>query len=79
MDAYAAVQTGDAALARRAWSKCYGSDGCTESSPWRTEKLTGPVTLVEGSEAVRVSGNDVALYGLAAIENPALLGDRMPG
>lgn len=78
LDAYAAVQTGDATLAKRAWSKFYGSDGYTESSPWKTEKLTGPVTLVEGSEANWVSSNDTALYGLAAIENLALLGDRMP-
>ncbi|MEU9443951.1 Tat pathway signal sequence domain protein [Streptomyces sp. NPDC048304] len=78
LDAYAAVQTGDAALAQRAWSKFYTSDGYTESAPWKTERLTGPVTLVEGSEASWVSSNDTALYGLAAIENLALLGDRMP-
>ena len=54
-------------------------DGYTESSPWRTEKLAGPATLVEGGEASWVSTNDTALYGLAAIENPALLGDRMSG
>jgi hypothetical protein len=56
----------------------YGSDGCTESSPWRMEKLNGPDTLVLGSEAAWVSTNDTALYGLAAIENLVLLGDRMP-
>lgn len=78
LDAYAAVQTGDAALAKRAWAKFYGSDGYTESSPWKTEKLTGPATLVAGSEAAWVSTNDTALYGLAAIENLALLGDAMP-
>ncbi|MFG3204440.1 Tat pathway signal sequence domain protein [Streptomyces sp. NPDC048192] len=78
LDAYAAAQTGDASLAKRAWSKFYTSDGYTESAPWKTEKLTGPVTLVEGSEASWVSSNDTALYGLAAIENLALLGDRMP-
>jgi hypothetical protein len=78
LDAYDAVQTGDAALARRAWTKFCGSDGYTESSPWQTERLTGPVTLVEGGEASWVSSNDTALYGLAAIENLALLGDRMP-
>ncbi|MEV7809861.1 Tat pathway signal sequence domain protein [Streptomyces flaveolus] len=78
LDAYAAVRTGDAALAKRAWAKFYGSDGYTESSPWKTEKLTGPATLVAGSEAAWVSTNDTALYGLAAIENLALLGDQMP-
>ncbi|MET7883380.1 Tat pathway signal sequence domain protein [Streptomyces avermitilis] len=78
LDAYAAVQTGDATLAQRAWTKFYSSDGYMESSPWKTEKLTGPVTLVAGSEANWVSSNDTALYGLAAIENLALLGDKMP-
>ncbi|GGR79842.1 hypothetical protein GCM10010269_18910 [Streptomyces humidus] len=78
LDAYAAVQTGDAALAKRAWTKFYSSDGYTESSPWKTEPLSGPATLVAGSEAAWVSTNDTALYGLAAIENLALLGDKMP-
>lgn len=78
LDAYAAVQTGDATLAKRAWTKFYSSDGYTESSPWKTEPLSGPVTLVPGSEANWVSSNDSALYGLAAIENLALLGDKMP-
>ncbi|WP_316774791.1 exo-rhamnogalacturonan lyase family protein [Streptomyces sasae] len=78
LDAYAAVQTGDETLAKRAWTKFYGSDGYTESSPWKTEALSGPVTLVAGSEASWVSSNDTALYGLAAIENLALLGDSMP-
>ncbi|MCX4976003.1 Tat pathway signal sequence domain protein [Streptomyces sp. NBC_00620] len=78
LDAYAAVQTGDAKLATRAWDKFYNSDGYKESAPWSTEKLSGPVTLVPGSEANWVYTNDTALYGLAAIENLALLGDRMP-
>ncbi|WP_329114469.1 exo-rhamnogalacturonan lyase family protein [Streptomyces sp. NBC_01465] len=78
LDAYAAVQTGDAALAARAWTKFYKSDGYFESSPWTTEKLSGPVTLVPGSEANWVYTNDTSLYGLAAIENLALLGDKMP-
>ncbi|OEJ62048.1 Tat pathway signal sequence domain protein [Streptomyces agglomeratus] len=78
LDAYAAVQTGDAKLARRAWEKFYNSDGYKESSPWRTEKVGGPVTLVPGSEANWVYTNDTALYGLTAIENLALIGDRMP-
>ncbi|MER6123665.1 Tat pathway signal sequence domain protein [Streptomyces sp. NPDC001795] len=78
LDAYAAVQTGDDTLAKRAWTKFYSSDGYSESLPWKTEELSGPVTLVPGSEANWVYTNDTALYGLAAIENLALLGDRMP-
>ncbi|SED01284.1 hypothetical protein SAMN05216489_02246 [Streptomyces sp. 3213] len=78
LDAYAAVQLDDATLAKRAWTKFYSSDGYLETSPWKTEALNGPVTLVPGSEAAWVSSNDTALYGLAAIENLALLGDKMP-
>jgi hypothetical protein len=78
LDAYAAVQTGDEKLARRAWEKFYNSDGYKESAPWATEEVGGPVTLVPGSEANWVHTNDTSLYGLAAIENLALLGDRMP-
>ncbi|MEU0087180.1 Tat pathway signal sequence domain protein [Streptomyces sp. NPDC006274] len=78
LDAYAAVQTGDEKLARRAWEKFYHSDGYRESAPWATEEVGGPVTLVPGSEANWVHTNDTSLYGLAAIENLALLGDRMP-
>ncbi|MFD7436949.1 hypothetical protein [Streptomyces sp. NPDC059861] len=39
---------------------------------------TGDEKLATRGEAARVSANDTALYGLAAIENLALLGDRMP-
>ncbi len=78
LDALAALQTGDEALAKQAWAKFYGSDGYPESAPWKTERLSGPATLVAGSEASWVSTNDTALSGLAAIENLALLGDRMP-
>ncbi|MFC8227935.1 Tat pathway signal sequence domain protein [Streptomyces sp. NPDC057287] len=78
LDAYAAVRTGDEKLAARAWEKFYDSDGYRESAPWKTEKVTGPVTTVPGTEANWVYTNDTALYGLAAIENLALVGDRMP-
>ncbi|RPK33813.1 hypothetical protein EES39_36695 [Streptomyces sp. ADI92-24] len=78
MDAYAAVQTGDEKLAARAWEKFCNSDGYKESAPWKTEKVSGPVTTVPGSEANWVYTNDTALYGLAAIENLALVGDHMP-
>ncbi|MFI1355676.1 Tat pathway signal sequence domain protein [Streptomyces sp. NPDC020898] len=78
LDAYAAVQTGDEKLAKRAWDKFYNSDGYKESAPWKTEPVSGPVALVPGSEATWIATNDTALYGLAAIENLALLGHKMP-
>ncbi|MGI5467249.1 Tat pathway signal sequence domain protein [Streptomyces sp. CA-132043] len=75
LDAYAAHRTGDKKLAQRAWDKFLRSDGYTENAPWKTTKVSGPATLVPGSEAAWVSTNDTALYGLAAIENLALLGE----
>ncbi|MCX3060721.1 exo-rhamnogalacturonan lyase family protein [Streptomyces beihaiensis] len=81
LDAYAAVQTGDASLASRAWQKFFHSKDTwdyKESNDWSAQKIEGPVALVEGSEVPWVSTNATALYGLAAIENLALVGDRMP-
>jgi hypothetical protein len=80
LDAYAAVQAGDDTLADRAWSKFYNSDGYIETATtWQTVDLTGPDVLVPGGEAAWVSSNSTAQYGLAAIQNLALVGDRMPG
>jgi hypothetical protein len=79
LDAYAAVQTGDAALAARAWSKFYNSDDYVDAKmPWKTVPLKGPDVLVPGPEAAWVSTNATALYGLAAIQTLALVGDKMP-
>ncbi|WP_052863408.1 exo-rhamnogalacturonan lyase family protein [Streptomyces niger] len=75
LDAYAAHRTGDKKLAQRAWDKFLRSDGYPETAPWKTEKVSGPDALVPGAEAPWVSTNDTALYGLAAIENLALLGE----
>jgi hypothetical protein len=80
-DAYAAVQTGDNTLATRAWQQFYNSRDTwdyKESTDWSTKKIEGPTALVPGSEALWVSTNATALYGLAAIQNLALVGDKMP-
>lgn len=78
LDAYAAVRTGDTALAQRDRDKFHHSDGYRETAPWRTERISGPAALVEGSEAAWISTDDTALHGLAAVENLAPLGDKMP-
>ncbi|MHC0432954.1 exo-rhamnogalacturonan lyase family protein [Streptomyces sp. O3] len=79
-DAYAAVQLGDDKLAARAWRRFYDGDpwDYRESDPWDTEKIEGPVALVPGSDAPWVGTNTTALYGLAAIQNLALVGDKIP-
>lgn len=80
-DAYAAVQLKDDKLAARAWRQFYNSADTwdyKESTDWTTKKIEGPTALVPGSEAAWVSTNATALYGLAAIQNLALVGDKMP-
>lgn len=80
LHADAAVQTDDTALAARAWSRFLNSDGYVESATdWKTVELKGPDVLNPGGEAAWVSTNSTAQYGLAAIQNLALVGDRLPG
>ncbi|GLW27437.1 hypothetical protein Areg01_03780 [Actinoplanes regularis] len=77
LTAYAAVRLGDAALAARAWQEFTGTDGYTDASPWQTTRREGPEVLNPVDEASWVDTNTTALYGLAAIQNLALIGDRL--
>ncbi|MDX3745546.1 Tat pathway signal sequence domain protein [Streptomyces sp. AK08-02] len=78
LDAYAASLTGEAALATRAWNKFRAGDGYPDAStPWATTRITGPTVLNAGTDAPWISTNSTALYGLAAIENLALVGDTL--
>lgn len=80
LDAYAGAQLKDEALIKRAWQKFSGGDGYPDATTdWRTVKLEGPDVLEPGVEAVWVSTNSTAQYGLAAIQNLALIGDKLPG
>jgi hypothetical protein len=73
LTAYAAARLGDATLAARAWQEFSATDGYTDASPWRTVPLTGPEVLNPVEDAPWVDTNTTALYGLAAIQNLALL------
>ena len=77
-DAYAAAQLKDDKLAARAWQKFYDSDAYTSDMVWDKTRLEGPDVLEPGYENVRINTNDTALFGLAAIQNLALVGDRIP-
>ncbi|WP_329071352.1 exo-rhamnogalacturonan lyase family protein [Streptomyces sp. NBC_01429] len=77
-DAYAAAQLGDARLAARAWDKFYDSDAYTSAMKWDKTPLEGPDVLEPGYENLRINSNETALFGLAAIQNLALVGDRIP-
>ncbi|MGW0533280.1 exo-rhamnogalacturonan lyase family protein [Streptomyces sp. NPDC003032] len=77
-DAYAAAQSKDDQLAARAWRKFLDSDGYTRAMKWERTKIEGPDALEPGHEHPRISTNETALFGLAAIQNLALIGDKLP-
>ncbi|MBL1065537.1 Tat pathway signal sequence domain protein [Streptomyces sp. 7-21] len=80
LGAYAAARLGDDALADRIWDAFlhpqadweYGED-----TELRTERVTH--TLNPTDWCGKVATNDTAQYGLAAIQNLALIGGRLPG
>lgn len=80
LTAYAAKQKNDPALAKRAWDEFAtdwrGRRAGTGRFP--VTKVTGPATIRPVDEAVFVSTNDAAQWGLAAIQNLALIGDSAP-
>ncbi|MFI9293591.1 exo-rhamnogalacturonan lyase family protein [Streptomyces gardneri] len=77
-DAYAAAQLNDTKLAQRAWAKFDKSDGYTAAMVWDKTPVQGSAALEPGYEHLWISTNTTALYGLAAIQNLALVGDHLP-
>ncbi|KAI9041364.1 uncharacterized protein KD926_006940 [Aspergillus affinis] len=77
LTAYAARTLHEAGLARRAWEEFYTGDGYASNAPWRSELVYGSRVPVPVHEAAWVSTNISALYGLAAIQNLALVGDHL--
>ncbi len=80
LTAFAARHNNDAKLAARAWSEFFaGKAGLRPPSrPLKTEYIEGPNVLNPVDEAPWISTNAVAQWGLAAIENLALIGDQLP-
>ncbi|THX58112.1 hypothetical protein D6D06_03185 [Aureobasidium pullulans] len=78
LTAYAAKHSGNATLAARAWNEFYNTDGFSPDAPWKSERIDGSKVLSPVDEAAWVSTNDVGQYGLAAIENLALIGEYLP-
>ncbi|TDU83429.1 hypothetical protein EV138_5893 [Kribbella voronezhensis] len=81
--AYAAARTGDVGLAELAWRKFFLDEGdqlnrnALQREPaWRTTAIDGALMPVD--EAPFVSTNDAAQYGLAAIQNLALVREHRP-
>ncbi|ATG56422.1 Tat pathway signal sequence domain protein [Brachybacterium ginsengisoli] len=82
--AVAAAEHEDPALARRAWDAFFVGLGdqlnvnaLVAEQEWHRTRVDGPTVLEPVDEAVFVSTNDAAQYGLAAIQNLALIGDHL--
>jgi len=73
LTAYAARRLKDGDLARRAWHEFYTGDGYGPELPWKSESVSGSHVLEPVEEATWVSTNISALYGLAGLQNLALL------
>ena len=71
LTAYVAAQENDPELARRAWKEFRQEWGGEKSIG--TTRVTGPDVLNPVDEAAWVSTNDAAQWGLAAIQNLALV------
>ncbi|KAI0409810.1 hypothetical protein F4802DRAFT_542172 [Xylaria palmicola] len=77
LTAYAAKRMDNATLAKRAWKEFLSTDGFAPTAPWQSVRLDGSEVLAPVDEAAWISTNDIALYGLAAIENLAQAGDAL--
>lgn len=75
LSAYAAAQKKDPALARRAWREFLADRD--SNKPLKTTRVAGPLALNPVDEAPWISTNDTAQWGLAAIQNLALIGEHL--
>ena len=79
LTAYAAAKLGDRDLAARAWeSFAEGGEHLNHGSAFTLRKIEPPYVLLPVDEALTVSTNDTAQFGLAVIQNLALIGDHLP-
>ena len=80
LTAYYAQQKdhGNGTVADRAWCEFYsdsdGHDGLTADDPWHTTTVNGSAVLIPVEEATWVSTNAASQYGLAVIQDLALVG-----
>lgn len=77
LTAYAANQLSNSTIKKRAWNEFFNTDGFSAAAPWNITYLNGSSVLMPVEEASWISTNDVAQYGLAAIQNLALIGEAL--
>ncbi|PTD06406.1 putative protein YetA [Fusarium culmorum] len=78
LTAYAANQQKNGTMAKLVWEKFFNSDGFKAPiATFETTSIPDHEGLIRGKEAPWVSTNDVAQYGLAVIQNLALVRDSL--
>ncbi|MDR7159604.1 Tat pathway signal sequence domain protein [Arthrobacter sp. BE255] len=79
LSAYAAARLDDPGLAARAWeSFAEGGEHLNHESAFTLRTIEPPHVLLPVDEAPTVSTNDASQFGLAVIQNLALIGDHLP-
>ncbi|MDQ0632332.1 hypothetical protein QFZ40_000241 [Arthrobacter pascens] len=79
LSAYAAARLGDAVLASRAWeSFAEGGEHLNHGWAFTLKAIRPPHVLLPVDEAPTVSTNDASQFGLAVIQNLALIGEHLP-
>jgi hypothetical protein len=78
LTAYAAARLQDQGLAARAWeSFAEGGEHLNHESAFTLRRIEPPCVLLPVDEAPTVSTNDASQFGLAVIQNLALVGDQL--
>ncbi|MEV7663470.1 Tat pathway signal sequence domain protein [Paenarthrobacter sp. NPDC089316] len=79
LTAYAAAKLGSPELATLAWeSFAEGGENLNHTEAFTLKKILPPYVLQPVDEAPTVSTNDTAQFGLAVIQNLALIGGELP-
>lgn len=79
LTAYAAARLGSPELAASAWSSfSVGGENLNHAEAFTLKTIKPPYVLQPVDEAPTVSTNDTAQFGLAAIQNLALIGGHLP-
>jgi hypothetical protein len=71
LTAFAAVEQKRDDLGQAAWEQFFNTDGCTANHDWTVLKTSSPEYFGHGEEAVWVTTNEAARYGVSAISNLA--------
>ncbi|KAJ5107132.1 hypothetical protein N7456_003807 [Penicillium angulare] len=71
LTAFAAVEQESNDLGRAAWDQFFTTDGYKASHDWSILRTSAPEYFTNGEEAVWVTTNEVARYGVSAISNLA--------